>query len=110
MQRAQWLVILGNFSTAMLLIVPMSHMHYYCMMLPHIAGLYLYGMSTHPDRVTGSPRMLAILITWGILNAVPLLPGCNFLGEYGFATFSTFALWIYSIALTASFRLRAVVE
>jgi hypothetical protein len=100
---SQWLVILGNFSTAMLLIVPMSHMHYYCMMLPHVAGLYLYGMATHPHRVTGNPRIMRILIAWGVLNAVPLLPGCTILNDYGFATFTTLALWIYSVALTASF-------
>jgi hypothetical protein len=103
---SQWLVILGNFSTAMLLIVPMSHMHYYCMMLPHVAGLLLYGMSTHPDRVTGNPRILAIVIAWGVLNAVPLLPGCTILNDYGFATFSTFVLWLYAVLLTASFGKR----
>jgi len=100
---AEWLVILGNFSTAMLLIVPMSHMHYYCMMLPHVAGLFLLGMTRDACRATGSKRMLVILIAWGALNSVPLLPGCYFLGDYGFATWTTFALWIYSVALTTGF-------
>jgi alpha-1,2-mannosyltransferase len=103
---SQWLVILGNFSTAMLLIVPMSHMHYYCMMLPHIAGLYLLGMATHPGRVGGSPRITAVLVAWGALNAVPLLPGCTILNDYGFATFTTLALWVYSVCLTFGFRAR----
>jgi hypothetical protein len=100
---AEWLVILGNFSTAMLLIVPMSHMHYYCMMLPHVAGLWLYSMSRRPADSFVDRKMLTILIAWGVANTLPLFPYCNVLGEYGVATWTTLALWIYSVVLTVRF-------
>src|SRR6185295_13358491 len=85
---ADWLVILGNCVIAMLLIVPMSHMHYYAMMLVPVAGLWLWSLSHRPGEALASRGMLTVLIAWGTLNAIPVLPGdfCLWLREIGLAT------------------------
>jgi hypothetical protein len=95
------LLFLGALTLAMLLIVPMSHMHYYAIAHPAIAGIWLASLARRPGAVCGDPGTLAGLLAWCVLTTVPLMPGefCTMLRFQGMATWSTFAVWLWTMIL-----------
>ncbi|MBX9585345.1 MAG: glycosyltransferase 87 family protein [Gemmataceae bacterium] len=98
---ADRLVYLGCLCALMLLLTPVSHMHYYAFALPLAAGLWLRSLSLRPGAVCGDARTLAVLVAWGVLTAVPLLPGPVFdrLRECGLGPAATVALWAFGLAV-----------
>jgi len=92
---ADQLVLLGCLCVVMMLVTPVSHMHYYAMAFPLVAGLWLRGLSVRPGSVTADPRATAALAAWGLLTALPLLPGEPFdrLREAGLGTAASVGLW-----------------
>lgn len=66
---------LGLLMLLMVHAVPMSHMHYYALGLPLLAGLWLRGLAERPGRVFPGWAVLAPLVLWGVGTALPLLPG-----------------------------------
>ena len=101
---ADRLVLLGCLCVLMLLLTPVSHMHYYAFALPLVAGLWLRGLSRRPGGLRADARTLAVLAGWGLLTAVPLFPGPVFdrLRECGLGPAATIALW--AVALVALAR------
>jgi hypothetical protein len=99
MQAPQALVFLGALVVAMIMIVPMSHMHYYSIVHPCAAGLWLRSVSRHPNAPCGDPATLTGLLAWMVLSSIPLFPGetCAWLRDHGLALYSTFGLWVWSI-------------
>ena len=92
---ADRLILLGCLTVVMILLTPVSHMHYYAMAFPLVAGLWLRGLSVRPGSVTADPRATAALAAWGLLTALPLLPGEPFdrLREAGLGTAASVGLW-----------------
>ncbi len=93
------LVFLGCVSAGMLLVSPVSHMHYYAFGLPLASGLWLHVLARRPGAaVAGGPVVWAV-IAWGVLTALPLLPGTPFeqFRQFGLGTLATVALWAVGV-------------
>lgn len=98
-EPADQLVFLGCLCTLMMLVTPVSHMHYYAMVLPLVCGLWLRSLAMRPGAACADRATLAVLVAWGLLTAVPLLPGVVFdwLRECGFGTVPTIGLWAWGL-------------
>ena len=97
--RPAALVFLGCLCTVMMLLTPVSHMHYYALPLPLVAGLWLGELARRPgNAVVGGP-VVGALAAWGVLTALPLLPGQPFelLRDRGLGTFATVGLWAVGV-------------
>lgn len=94
---ADRLILLGCLTVVMILIAPVSHMHYYAMVLPLAAGLTAKGLAGR--RLWPAPRVLVPLAAWAVLSMVPLLPDDPFLllRDLGLATFATTGLWAVGV-------------
>src|SRR5207253_10395392 len=95
------LILLGCLCVLMVLLSPVSHMHYHAMALPVVAGLWLRGLAARPGSHTAGPLTTAALVAWGVLTALPLLPGPTFdrLREAGSATAATVGLWALGVGV-----------
>ena len=98
---ADRLIYLGCLCVLMLLLTPVSHMHYYAFALPLVAGLWLRGMAARPGAVAADGRTAAVLAAWGLCTAVPLFPGPVFdrLRECGLGPAATIALWAVGLGV-----------
>lgn len=96
---ADQLVVFGSLCVVMLLMTPVSHMHYYVMALPLVSGLWLKGMAARPGIGAGRATA-AVLCGWGVLTAVPLLPyeATTFMREMGAGLVLTLGLWAYGLS------------
>lgn len=96
---ADQLIFLGCLCTVMMLLTPVSHMHYYAMVLPLVSGLWLRGVARRPNGVSADALTTVVLIVWGIATATPLFAGPTFdrLRECGFGTAFTIALWAFGL-------------
>jgi hypothetical protein len=97
------LLFLGCLCALMMLITPISHLHYYAMVLPLISGLWLRHLSDGGNR-----RTAAMLTAWGIITAIPAIPEPHFewLREAGFGTLATIGLWAYALRLMGTSRFK----
>jgi hypothetical protein len=80
----------------MIVASPVSHNHYFVLATPLIMGLMLDG---NPGGVYPSIGRCILLVAFGIATAIPLLPGLEWLGDLGLATFA--ALWIVALHTVA---------
>lgn len=96
---ADQLVYLGCLCVLMLLLSPVSHMHYYAFAFPLAAGLWLRSMADRPGALGADRRTTLVLAAWGIAAAIPLFPGPLFdlLRERGFAPAATLGLWAFAL-------------
>jgi len=94
-------VFLGCLCALLMVVSPVSHMHYYAIVLPLVAALWLRDMSARPGQVGGSPATVAAITAWGIMTALPLFPGPipERLREIGFGAAATVGLWAYGLAV-----------
>ncbi len=100
---ADQLVFLGCLCVLMLHITPVSHMHYYTLALPLVAGLWLKRLAERPGRVSAGGRTVAVLAGWGVLTAAALLPVpfAVWLREMGPTVLATLGLWAVGLAAVA---------
>jgi len=98
-QPADQLLFLGCLCALMMLITPISHLHYYAMVLPLVCGVWLRNFALNPNAETADRRTVALLAAWGIITSIPAIPGEPFgwLREAGLGTAATIALWAYSL-------------
>lgn len=96
---ADRLLFLGCLCVVMMLLTPVSHMHYYALAFPLVSGLWLKGLLERPSPIAAGPGTFLVLVTWGILTAVPLLPGeaCERLREAGLGTLASVGLWAFGL-------------
>ncbi len=82
-----------------MLLTPISHMHYYAMVLPLACGLWLRGLARRPGEVWADTRTTAVLVAWGLATTIPIFPGPLFdrLRECGFGTVATIGLWAFGV-------------
>jgi len=95
------LVLLGGLVALMLLVTPVSHMHYYCYGLPLVCGVWLKGLAERPGRLVPDPATVLAAATWGAATALPLFPGdwAEVLRQHGFGTVATLGLWAYGLSV-----------
>lgn len=93
------LTLYGCLVVAMMLASPVSHMHYYALALPLVAGLLCQDLARHPERLIPGPRTMTILALWGIAIIIALLPYhvTTELREKGFAAGMTILLWLVGL-------------
>jgi len=103
---ANQLIFLGCLCALMMLVTPISHLHYYAMVMPLVCGLWLRGMALRPGAAGADRRTTVLLTAWGIVTAIPALPGPLFewLRTAGFGTAATIGLWAYGLCLMGSSR------
>jgi hypothetical protein len=96
---ADQLIFLGCLCVLMLLLTPVSHLHYYALVLPLACGLWLRGLKARPGAVMADARTTAVLVVWGVMTALPALPGAAFdpLRDGGFGTVFTIGLWAFAL-------------
>lgn len=101
---ADQLLFLGSLCAVMMLLTPISHLHYYAMVLPLVCGLWLRGLARRPGQILADRRTIAVLAAWSLLTSLPLLPGSIFdrLRECGLGTAATIGLWAYGLAAIGS--------
>lgn len=100
---SDWLVFLGCLIAVMLLVVPVSHFHYYAILTPLAAGLVCRSLANDPRRAIPHPATLAVLTVWALATSVPLLdfPICERMRTGGVAPLATVLLWVFGlVALT----------
>jgi hypothetical protein len=100
MTAADQLVLFGGLVALMLVVTPVSHMHYYAYGLPLVCGLWLKGMAQLPARVCPDRRTVIVLVGWGAATALPLFPWewAEDLRLFGFGTAATVGLWAFAMA------------
>jgi hypothetical protein len=101
MTTADQLVLFGGLVALMLVVTPVSHMHYYAYGLPLVCGLWLQGMAERPWAVSPGRRTVVVLVCWGVATTLPLFPWewAEFLRQFGFGTAATVGLWAYALAV-----------
>jgi alpha-1,2-mannosyltransferase len=94
-----WLVLLGGLIAVMLLVVPVSHFHYYAIATPFVAGLVCRSLASDPRRVIPDAPTLIALIGWALATSVPLLDFkfCEAMRTGGVAPVATLGLWAFGI-------------
>jgi alpha-1,2-mannosyltransferase len=92
------MLIYGQFGALLVLVTPVSHMHYYAFLLPLVCGLWLKGIAGDSARVLPVRECLLPLVFWGILTSVPLFPGPEFLflRQRGLGAAATAGLWAWT--------------
>ena len=98
--RASSLVFLGCLCAVMMLLTPVSHMHYYALPLPLVAGLWLGELARRPTRPRWSAgRWSWAAVAWGVLTALPLFPGEPFeqARDFGLGAVATVGLWAVGV-------------
>ena len=92
---ADQLLFLGGLTAVMMLTTPVSHMHYYALAVPLVAGVWLKGLAARPQGVWPPAGTTAILVGWAVVTALPLLPygWTTQMREGGAGTFATVGLW-----------------
>lgn len=106
------LVFLGCLNVLMLLVTPVSHMHYYAMAMPLVAGLWLRGLANRPDAVSAGAGTVWVLVAWGVLTAVPLFPWelTSWMRDTGTGVFATAGLWAVGLTTITGAGRRPEVE
>ncbi|MBY0513181.1 MAG: DUF2029 domain-containing protein [Gemmataceae bacterium] len=89
------LVFFGCLCGLLMVVAPVSHMHFYAFVLPLVAGLWLRGLALRPGEVSAPLKTTLAVAGWGVATALPLFPGVPFdqLRECGFGAAATVALW-----------------
>lgn len=96
---ADQLLFLGCLCVLMMLVTPVSHLHYYAMVMPLVCGLWLKKMSLHPQAESTDRQTVRRLAAWGIITMIPVIPVEPFLWlrEAGLGTAATLLLWAWGL-------------
>ena len=109
---ADQLLFFGCLCTLMMLTTPVSHMHYYVLILPLACGVWLKGLSLHPGQLGGGKATAIVLTLWGLSTALPLFSGPTFelIRECGFGPAATLGLIGYGLARMGRQSAAAAIE
>ena len=96
---SDWLVFLGCLIAVMLLVVPVSHFHYYAILTPLAAGLVCRSLANDPRRAVPDSATLAVLTLWALATSVPLLDFaiCERMRTGGVGPVATLLLWAFGV-------------
>jgi len=103
---ADQLIYLGCLCAVMMLATPISHLHYYMMVMPLVCGLWLRSLSLRPGLISADAKTMWMLSIWGFVTAIPMLPGMPFewLREAGLGTAATILLWAQGLRIVVQNR------
>ncbi len=93
------LLFSGCMILTMLMLSPVSHMHYYCQAMPLLMGLIVISRG---DNVYPKPALCLLLAFNGIVTLLPYLPGLKRLQDFG--TMGLTALLFWAIACWTASR------
>jgi hypothetical protein len=103
---AELAVGLGTLTIVMLMLSPICHQHYLCLMLPCAAGLIAYCWEKRAP--SWLPRVLVVLLPFiSVAMGLPFIPGLGFLRDHGLPGFAALLLLWVSCAALRSGRLHA---
>lgn len=71
---ADQLIYFGCVALLMMLMSPVSHMHYYTFALPLVSGLWARSLATRPGAVFADRGTIFLLLVWGATTGMVLLP------------------------------------
>lgn len=94
------LLLLGCLFALMMVVTPVSHMHYYAFLTPMASALWLKSQVNRPGAVLADRWTIAALAIWAAATSIPLFTGPPFstLREVGSGTFATVGLWAFGLA------------
>jgi hypothetical protein len=96
------LLFLGCLTVIMVLLNPVCHLHYFCLLLPLVVGILA------ASRGSGSVWGWALLfLLYVVANVLPHFPGLEVLRDVGLAMYAALALWLVGVVLLVRGR-RAV--
>ena len=98
------LIAFGGLAVVMILMSPVSHLHYQAFALPLVAGLWLTAMAERPGRLAPGGATMFVLASWGLVIGTSMLPIPTWkeLRPFGTCTAATLMLWGYGVAQTHS--------
>lgn len=94
-------IFLGVLLFNMLLLSPVCHIHYFCLLLPLVLGLLAawWQQSLTPAWQRAVP---ALLVLHAATNLLPVIPGLEVIRDVGLATYGALPLWLAGCAFLAS--------
>jgi hypothetical protein len=107
--RMRPLLLLGALSLIMLLLSPVSHLHYFCLALPLVMGLIAYDWQRQGTMHVGLGLML-VLVVFFVVNVVPHVPGTDMIRDLGLIGYAAILLWLASVVALWRTRPRAAVR
>jgi hypothetical protein len=98
-QPADQLLALGSLCSLMMLLTPVSHLHYHAYSLPLVAGVWLKDLADRPGAVSPRRGTAQLLIAWAAITTLPALPLAPFEWSRtaGFGTAITIALMVVGL-------------
>lgn len=86
-------LFLGLITFNMLMVSPVSHLHYYCLILPTIAALLARSWEKRGSLTVDRPLLFVILLN--VCTAlIPVIPGFEVTRDFGLASYGQILLWI----------------
>jgi len=92
------IVFFGALILMMLLLSPVCHLHYFCLVLPLVMGLTAV-IWERPRSGLLSFCLWSLVILNGLANILPHLPGLEVLRDLGLVTYTALLLWFAGLAL-----------
>lgn len=86
-------LFLGLITFNMLMLSPVCHLHYYCLILPTIAALVARALERNGSLTLDKP-LLFVLVLNVITAVIPAIPGMEVTRDVGLATYGQLLLWI----------------
>jgi hypothetical protein len=100
---------IGSLIICMLMLSPVSHQHYLCVMLPSVAGLLVWAWEQHGPAWL--PRVLAVLLPFiGLAMFLPFIPGLGVLRDHGLPGFAAIVLLGVSCVVLRHARVRGIMS
>src|SRR5581483_9197546 len=91
-------LLLGALIFNMLLLSPVCHLHYFCLLIPLVMGLLAAWLQASPPG-----PLLRLVPVWCGIHALtgllPVIPGCEVVRDIGLATYGAAPLWLTGLAL-----------
>ncbi len=98
------LLLLGALFLVMVLVSPLSHLHYFAMAVPLIMGLMGASLASRGTAAAPSWPVLALLILAGVGFALPTLPFWEARREAGVPLITSLFLWLMAIVYLCKTR------
>jgi alpha-1,2-mannosyltransferase len=93
-------IFLGGLVLMMMLLSPVCHLHYFCLLLPLVMGL----MAATWEQQSSVPVRCGFWILLGVnavASALPHLPGLEILRDVGLVTYTALTLWLAGVVWVA---------
>jgi hypothetical protein len=91
----------GSLIVIMLLLSPVCHLHYFCLSLPLVMGSLA---AVWEGNGLARKGMYAVVVIYGIANALPHFPELQLLRDCGLATYAALLLWLIGMIILGTRR------